>query len=109
MVLSFSLPCLHILSTSSEHTSTLKWILSFENFELSWQVYRLYQLTKAAHFIQRLMFAMKDVPVSPDLLDRSGAMVAMLVTFQVVGAVCLWSWLTLLLRLFPSRPVVENY
>ncbi|GFS46524.1 hypothetical protein Acr_00g0102810 [Actinidia rufa] len=73
------------------------------------EVYRLYQLTKAAHFIQRLMFTMKDVPVSPDLLDRSGAMVAMLVTFQVVGAVCLWSWLTLLLRLFPSRPVVENY
>ncbi|XP_057502511.1 uncharacterized protein LOC130786251 [Actinidia eriantha] len=73
------------------------------------EVYRLYQLTKAAHFIQRLMFTMKDVPVSPDLLDRSGAMVAMLVTFQVVGAVCLWSWLTLLLRLFPSRPVAENY
>ncbi|KAL6982810.1 hypothetical protein U1Q18_016203 [Sarracenia purpurea var. burkii] len=73
------------------------------------EMYRLYQLTKAAHFLERLMFAMRGVPVSPDVLERSGAMVAMLVTFQVLGIVCLWSLMTFLLRLFPSRPVAEKY
>lgn len=73
------------------------------------EVYRLYQLSKAAHFIEKLMFAMKGVPLSPEVLEKSGALVAMIVTFQVLGMVCLWSLLTFLQRLFPSRPVAENY
>ncbi|KAK2993248.1 hypothetical protein RJ640_015727, partial [Escallonia rubra] len=73
------------------------------------EVYRLYQLSKAAHFIEKLMMSMKGVPVSPEVLERSGALVALLVTFQVLGVVCLWSLLTFLQRLFPSRPVAENY
>ncbi|GAV64236.1 hypothetical protein CFOL_v3_07754 [Cephalotus follicularis] len=70
------------------------------------EVYRIFQLTKAAHFIQRLMFSMPGLPESPDL---RGALIAMIVTFQVLGVVCLWSLLTFLMRLFPSRPVSENY
>lgn len=81
----------------------------FDDFYFGLQVYRLYQLSKAAHFIERLMFSMKDLPRSPELLDRGAAMVSMIVTFQVIGVVCLWSLLTFLLRLFPSRPVAENY
>lgn len=73
------------------------------------EVYRLYQLTKAAHFIEKLMFSMKGLPTSPLLLERSGALFAMIVTFQVLGVVCLWSLMTFLLRLFPSRPVAEKY
>ncbi|KAH7847968.1 hypothetical protein Vadar_032200 [Vaccinium darrowii] len=73
------------------------------------EVYRIYQLTKAAHFIERLMFAMKDVKATPDVLERGGAMVAMVVTFQILGFVCLWSLLSFLLRLFPSRPVAESH
>ncbi|KAF5739416.1 hypothetical protein HS088_TW12G00621 [Tripterygium wilfordii] len=73
------------------------------------EVYRLYQLTKAAHFIERLAFAMRGLPESPQLLERSNALLAMVVTFQVLGLVCLWSLVTFLLRLFPSRPVAENY
>ncbi|KAH7567332.1 hypothetical protein ACOSP7_010834 [Xanthoceras sorbifolium] len=73
------------------------------------EVYRLYQLTKAAHFIERLMFSLKDVPRSPELMEKGTAMISMVVTFQVLGVVCLWSLLTFLLRLFPSRPVAENY
>ncbi|KAF8406375.1 hypothetical protein HHK36_008462 [Tetracentron sinense] len=73
------------------------------------EVYRLYQLSKAAHFIERLMFSMKGAAVSPELLERSGALVGMLVSFQILGVVCLWSLMTFLLRLFPSRPVAENY
>ncbi|KAK3023398.1 hypothetical protein RJ639_044731 [Escallonia herrerae] len=73
------------------------------------EVYRLYQLSKAAHLVEKLMMSMKGVPVSPEVLERSGALVALLVTFQVLGLVCLWSLLTFLQRLFPSRPVAENY
>ncbi|KAH9758495.1 putative ribonuclease H protein [Citrus sinensis] len=73
------------------------------------EVYRLYQLSKAANFIERLMFSMKDLPRSPELLERGSAMVSMVVIFQILGVVCLWSLLTFLLRLFPSRPVAENY
>ncbi|XP_052182159.1 uncharacterized protein LOC127794904 [Diospyros lotus] len=73
------------------------------------EVYRLYQLTKAAYFIEKLMFTMKGLPVTPEVMERSGAMVAMLVTFQVLGVICLWSLITFLLRLFPSRPVAEKY
>lgn len=82
---------------------------SLDSFKFVLQVYRLYQLSKAAHFIERLLFTMKDAPSSPQLMERTGAMVAMVVTFQVLGVVCLWSLLTFLLRLFPSRPVAENY
>ncbi|KAB5526775.1 hypothetical protein DKX38_020622 [Salix brachista] len=73
------------------------------------EVYRLYQLTKAAYFIEKLMFTLRGAPESALLLERSNALVSMIVTFQVLGLVCLWSLLTFLLRLFPSRPVAENY
>ncbi|KAK9165642.1 hypothetical protein Scep_000833 [Stephania cephalantha] len=73
------------------------------------EVYRLYQLTKAAHFIEKLMFSMNGIAVSTKLLERRGALVAMMVCVQVLGVVCLWSLMTFLLRLFPSRPVAENY
>ncbi|XP_065882054.1 uncharacterized protein [Euphorbia lathyris] len=73
------------------------------------EVYRIYQLTKAAHFIEKLMFSMRGLPESAQLLERNNALIVMLVTFQFLGVVCLWSFLTFLLRLFPSRPVAENY
>ncbi|XP_042516772.1 uncharacterized protein LOC122091029 [Macadamia integrifolia] len=73
------------------------------------EVYRLYQLTKSAHFIEKILYSMKDLAVTPKLMERSGALVALLMTFQVLGVVCLWSLMTFLLRLFPSRPVSENY
>ncbi|KAK0576670.1 hypothetical protein LWI29_021603 [Acer saccharum] len=73
------------------------------------EMYRLYQLTRATHFIERLMFSMKDLPISPELMEKGGAMISMIMTFQILGVVCLWSLLTFLLRLFPSRPVAENY
>ena len=81
----------------------------FDVIESIWQVYRIYQLTKAAHFIEKLMFAMRGLPSSPEVLERSGALFAMIVTFQVLGVVSLWSLTTFLLRLFPSRPVAEKY
>ncbi|XP_044475844.1 uncharacterized protein LOC123203524 isoform X2 [Mangifera indica] len=73
------------------------------------ELYRLYQLSKANHFIGRLMLPMKDAPRSPEWLERSGAMFGMVVTFQVLGVLCLWSLLTFLLRLFPSRAVAGHH
>ncbi|XP_062090522.1 uncharacterized protein LOC133796853 [Humulus lupulus] len=74
------------------------------------EVYRLYQLTRATFFIEKLLFALKDAPVnSPEVMERTGALFSMVITFQVLGLVCLWSLMAFLLRLFPSRPVAEKY
>uniref|UniRef100_A0A2C9U0Y3 Uncharacterized protein n=1 Tax=Manihot esculenta TaxID=3983 RepID=A0A2C9U0Y3_MANES len=73
------------------------------------EVYRIYQLTKATHFIEKLMLSMRGLPESAQLLERNNALIVMIVTFQILGVICLWSLLTFLLRLFPSRPVAENY
>ncbi|KAK6938748.1 hypothetical protein RJ641_032256 [Dillenia turbinata] len=75
------------------------------------EIYRLYQLTKAAHFIQMLVVttSANGAAISPQVFDRAGALVSMMVTLQVLGVVCLWSLMTFLLRLFPSRPVAEKY
>lgn len=73
------------------------------------EVYRLYQLTKAANFAENLISAMNRLPGTPELVERSGALFAMILTCQVLGLVCLWSLMTFLLRLFPSRPVADNY
>ncbi|KAJ0980328.1 hypothetical protein J5N97_008583 [Dioscorea zingiberensis] len=73
------------------------------------EVYRLYQLNKGAHFLERLLFSMRNAAVTPTMVERSSALLSMVVVLQVLGVVCLWSLTTFLLRLFPSRPVAENY
>ncbi|KAE8735132.1 hypothetical protein F3Y22_tig00000453pilonHSYRG00041 [Hibiscus syriacus] len=73
------------------------------------EVYRLYQLTRATQFIQHFLLLMKDSPRTPEMFERGGALIGMIGTFQALGVVCLWSLMTFLLRLFPSRPVSENY
>ncbi|KAG6531312.1 uncharacterized protein LOC122050262 [Zingiber officinale] len=72
------------------------------------EVYRLYQLNKGAHFVERLLFLMKDSSTN-SAMERSSALISMLAVFQILGVVCLWSLATFLLRLYPSRPVAENY
>ncbi|CAK9145312.1 unnamed protein product, partial [Ilex paraguariensis] len=39
-------------------------------------------LSKATHFIEKLMFAMRGATLSPEVLERNGALVAMIVTFS---------------------------
>lgn len=73
------------------------------------EVYRLYQLTRATQFIQHFLLLMKDSPRTPEMFERGGALIGMIGTFQALAVVCLWSLMTFLLRLFPSRPVAENY
>ncbi|KAH9604556.1 hypothetical protein KSS87_018692 [Heliosperma pusillum] len=73
------------------------------------EVYRLYQLARGVNFVDKLMFVMGGMEATPQVIDRSRALLAMTVTFEAVAVVCLWSLLTFLLRLFPSRPVAEKY
>ncbi|XP_073275143.1 uncharacterized protein [Primulina huaijiensis] len=73
------------------------------------EIYRIYQLTRAVGYIEKLMFAMSAVSITPATADRVGAFVSLVLTFRILGVTCLWSLLTFLLRLFPSRPVAENY
>ncbi|GMJ15357.1 hypothetical protein like AT1G48460 [Hibiscus trionum] len=73
------------------------------------EVYRLYQLTRATQFIQHFLLLMKDSPRTPEMFERGSALIGMIGTFQALAVVCLWSLMTFLLRLFPSRPVSENY
>ncbi|XP_039139484.1 uncharacterized protein LOC120276835 [Dioscorea cayenensis subsp. rotundata] len=73
------------------------------------EVYRLYQLNRGAHFLEKLLFSMRNAAVTPAMVERSGALLSMVMVFQLLGIVCLWSLTTFLLRLFPSRPVAENY
>ncbi|KAM7514166.1 hypothetical protein LguiA_003749 [Lonicera macranthoides] len=94
-----------VLESRLENRGSSSWPL----VPIIFEVYRLYQLGKAANFIQRLMSSMRGAPITPELMEKSGALYGMVVTFQVVGLVCLWSLLTFLIRLFPSRPVSENY
>lgn len=76
---------------------------------MPWQVYRLYQVTRAATFVQRLMFMMKDASTTVEITERGVALVGLVVTLQFLAVLCLWSLITFLMRLFPSRPVAENY
>ncbi|CAA7048168.1 unnamed protein product [Microthlaspi erraticum] len=73
------------------------------------EVYRLYQVTRAATFVQRLMFMMKDASTTVEISERGVALVGLVVTLQFLAVLCLWSLITFLLRLFPSRRVAENY
>ncbi|KAJ4885456.1 hypothetical protein Rs2_35549 [Raphanus sativus] len=72
-------------------------------------VYRLYQVTRAVTFVQRLMFMMKDASTTVEITERGVALVGLVVTLQFLAVLCLWSLITFLMRLFPSRPVAENY
>uniref|UniRef100_A0A2P2KNR2 Uncharacterized protein n=1 Tax=Rhizophora mucronata TaxID=61149 RepID=A0A2P2KNR2_RHIMU len=106
-VVPFLVGCIsqHAFETHLEKRGSSCWPL----VPIIFEVYRIYQLTKATHFVEKVMFGMRRLPESAQLSEKQNALVAMVVTFQVLGVVCLWSLLTFLLRLFPSRPVVENY
>lgn len=73
------------------------------------EVYRLYQLCKGAYFLEKLMFSMKGRKMTPKMIEKGNALFSLIILFQILAVVCLWSLTTFLLRLFPSRPVAENY
>lgn len=84
-------------------------LISYMTFRMVCQAYRLHQLTKAANFAEKLLLSLKELPPSPELIERTGGLFALMISFQLLGLVCLWSLMTFLLRLFPSRPVADHY
>ncbi|XP_047981060.1 uncharacterized protein LOC125222466 isoform X2 [Salvia hispanica] len=95
----------YIFEKRLERNGSSSWPL----IPIIFEVYRIYQLTRATSFIERLVYGMREASATPAVMERTGALISMIVTFRVIGVVCLWSFLTFLLRLFPSRPVAENY
>lgn len=75
----------------------------------AWQVYRLYQLTRAGSVVEGLLVRISRVSATPALMQKQNALLAMSLTFYIVALVSLWSLLTFLMRLFPSRPVAVKY
>ncbi|KAG9440819.1 hypothetical protein H6P81_020984 [Aristolochia fimbriata] len=102
----FLLGCVaqYLIETKLEERGSSCWPL----VPILFEVYRLYQLSKAANFIETLLLQMKEMPKSPAFFERSQSLVSLVVVFQFLGLVCLWSLVTFLLRLFPSRPVAER-
>ncbi|MBA0691628.1 hypothetical protein Goari_009245 [Gossypium aridum] len=47
---------------------------------------------------------MKDSQRTPEMFKRGCATAGMVITFQVLAVVCLWSLMAFLQRHFPSRP-----
>ncbi|XP_042018245.1 uncharacterized protein LOC121765990 [Salvia splendens] len=95
----------YIFEKRLERNGSSSWPL----IPIIFEVYRIYQLTRATGFIERLVYGMREASATPAVMERTGALISMIVTFRVLGVVSLWSFLTFLLRLFPSRPVAENY
>ncbi|XP_068657175.1 uncharacterized protein [Aristolochia californica] len=95
----------YVMETKLDKRNSSCWPL----VPIIFEVYRLYQLSKATNFIETLLLEMKGMPKTHALFERSQALVSMVAVFQVLGLVCLWSLVTFLLRLFPSRPVAERY
>ncbi|KAL8141178.1 hypothetical protein V2J09_007199 [Rumex salicifolius] len=70
---------------------------------------RMYQVNRAVYYIERLVYAMGEVPKSPHLLERGDTLVGMVVILQALGLVCLWCLITFLVRLlFPCTLVVDD-
>ncbi|XP_051139279.1 uncharacterized protein LOC127257050 [Andrographis paniculata] len=88
-----------------EHNGSACWPL----VPIMFEIYRIYQLTRATSYMETLLFGMRNATVTNAVLNRRQALLSLIVVFRVLGVVCLWSLLTFLLRLFPSRPVSENY
>ncbi|CAN0922133.1 hypothetical protein LINGRAHAP2_LOCUS32934 [Linum grandiflorum] len=68
------------------------------------EVYRLYQLTKAANFVDKLMFTMKRLPESPQLMEKGNALISLVVMYQILAVASLWCLITYLMTLIPTRP-----
>ncbi|KAL1539568.1 hypothetical protein AAHA92_24034 [Salvia divinorum] len=57
-------------------------------YSLSSRIY--YQLTRATSFIERLVYEMREASATPAVMERTGALISMIVTFRVLGVACLW-------------------
>ncbi|CAN1126774.1 hypothetical protein LINPERHAP2_LOCUS3628, partial [Linum perenne] len=69
------------------------------------EVYRIYQLTHAAYFVEKLLFTLRKLPESPELMQKGRALVSMVLVFQMLAVVGFWALITYLMTLLPTTPV----
>lgn len=81
--------------------------MGFDGFEFIWQVYRLYQLTETVHHIEIevLILSKQQRYGSIEHVIIISLLFCVIVILRVLAVVCLWSLITFLMRIFPSRPV----
>lgn len=71
---------------------------------ITFQVYRLHQLNRAAQLVAGLLFSLKAVEATPETLAINGSLQSILSVVQVLGILCLWSLGSFLMHHFPARP-----
>lgn len=71
---------------------------------ITFQVYRLHQLNRAAQLVAGLLFSLKAVEATPETLAVNGSLQSILSVVQVLGILCLWSLGSFLMHHFPARP-----
>jgi len=72
---------------------------------ITFQVYRLHQLTRAAQLVAGLLFSLKAVEATPETLAINGSLQSILSVVQVLGGIlCLWSLGSFLMHHYPARP-----
>ncbi|XP_024359843.1 uncharacterized protein [Physcomitrium patens] len=71
---------------------------------VTFQVYRLHQLNRAAQLVAGLLFSLKAVEATPETLAINGSLQSILSVVQMLGILCLWSLGSFLMHNFPARP-----
>jgi len=71
---------------------------------VTFQVYRLHQLNRAAQLVAGLLFSLKGVEATPETMAINGSLQSLLSVVQLLGILCLWSLGSYLMHHFPSWP-----
>jgi hypothetical protein len=71
---------------------------------ITFQVYRLHQLNRAAQLVAGLLFSLKGLEVTVETMTINGSLQTLLSVLQLLGILCLWSLGAFLIQHFPSWP-----
>lgn len=74
---------------------------------ITFQVYRLHQLNRAAQLVAGLLFSLKGLEVTVETMTINGSLQTLLSVLQLLGILCLWSLGAFLIQHFPSWPQRE--
>ncbi|KAG6551588.1 hypothetical protein Mapa_006665 [Marchantia paleacea] len=76
---------------------------------ITFQIYRLHQLNRAAQLISGLMFSLKGVEATAETMAISGSLQTLLFVLKFLGVVCFWSLGAFLTHQLPvQRPVSSS-
>ncbi|CAM6088347.1 unnamed protein product [Calypogeia fissa] len=70
---------------------------------VTFQMYRLHQLNRAAQLVAGLLFSLKGVEATAETMAINGSLQTLLFVLQVLGMLCLWSLGSFLTNQLPSK------